>query len=115
MRRWAQTVLLRDDEVIAEYERLHRNPWPEITQSMEASGIRRAFIYRIGRLLFFFGETDDSAEKFELPPAVLARCNEWGVLMTSWQTPIEGYTPSNPANKWAPMEEIYTFEILSQV
>lgn len=77
---------------------------------MESAGIRRAFIYRVGRLLFMFGETDDDATKIELPPAVQARCNEWGVLMTSWQTPIDGYTPADPDNKWAPMEEIYTFE-----
>jgi L-rhamnose mutarotase len=111
LRRWARVVTLKDDPaVIAEYERLHGEPWPEIAQGMRASGVQRCYIFRRGNLLFFFGETDDAAPKIELPAEVQQRLAEWGVIMTAWQAPIPGYTPDNPDDKWAPMDEIYTFE-----
>ncbi len=63
IRRWARVVTLKDDPaVIAEYERLHGEPWPEIARGMRWAGIRRSYIFRWGTLLFFFGETDESAK-----------------------------------------------------
>ena len=60
MRRFAQTVLLKDDpEIIRQYEAYHANPWPEVIEGTRNCGVLRVFIYRFGRQLFMFMETVD--------------------------------------------------------
>ena len=42
MKRFAQTVLLKDDpEIIRRYEEYHANPWPEVVAGTERCGVRR--------------------------------------------------------------------------
>lgn len=60
MKRYAQTVILKDDpEVIRKYEEYHANPWPETNAGLLNCGIARMYIYRFGRQLFMFMETKD--------------------------------------------------------
>ena len=69
MKRYAQTVLLKDDpEVIRKYEAYHAKPWPETNAGLLKCGIQRMFIYRFGRQLFMFMDTRDDFD--------LARVNE---------------------------------------
>lgn len=114
MKRFAQTVLLRDDpEVIRQYEHYHANPWPEVVAGTCACGIRRVFIYRLGRQLFMFMETDDA---FELERDLARymehpRAQAWDTLMRGFQEPVAD-APSGVT--WALLREVYALECSSE-
>jgi len=110
MKRFAQTVLLKDDpEIIRRYEEYHANPWPEVVAGTERCGIRRVFIYRFGRLLFMFMEAaDDFDMERDMPKYVEhPRAREWDQLMRTFQEPVPG---APPGSTWVPMREIYASE-----
>ncbi|MFK5971818.1 MAG: L-rhamnose mutarotase, partial [Flavobacteriaceae bacterium] len=53
MKKHCLAVDLKDDKaLIAAYEEYHRNVWPEILDSLKASGIQHMDIYRIENRLF---------------------------------------------------------------
>ena len=112
MRRYAQTILLKDDpELIRQYVDYHAHPWPEIAEGMRNSGVQRAYIYRVGLVMFMIVETDEDAKGPGLSEATQARLNEWDVLMQGFQEAMPGLPADAPRNgKWTLMEEIYTFE-----
>ena len=59
-RRHCLALDLKDDpDLIAEYERHHREVWPEITRSIRESGIEDMEIYRIGNRLFMVMEVSE--------------------------------------------------------
>ena len=59
-RRHCLALDLKDDpDLIAEYERHHREVWPEITRSIRESGIEGMEIYRIGNRLFMVMEVSE--------------------------------------------------------
>jgi len=110
MKRYAMTVMLKDDpEVIRKYEQHHANPWLEVNEALLKCGVRRMFIYRFGRYLFMFMETVDDfdverdfARYAEDPVA-----KKWDELMASFQEPVAG---APEGAKWVKMEEIYALE-----
>jgi L-rhamnose mutarotase len=110
MKRFAQTVLLKDDpEIIRKYEEYHANPWPEVLDGTRNCGVLRVFIYRFGRQLFMFMETvddfdleHDMAKYMEHPKA-----QEWDTLMASFQEPVPG---APQGSTWVQMKEIFAFE-----
>ena len=52
---------LKDDpEKIDAYIKYHKQVWPEINQSIKASGIQNAEIYHTGNRLFMILEVDDT-------------------------------------------------------
>lgn len=114
MRRYAQTILLKDDpESIRQYIEHHAHPWPEIAEGMRHSGVQRAYIYRVGLVMFMIVEVDDdaAANQPELSAATKARLQEWDVLMRGFQEVMPGLPADAVRNgKWTLMEEIYTFE-----
>ena len=102
--------LRRDPQLIAEYEKWHRDVWPEIKQSIFESGITNMEIWRLEDRLFMIMETTEGfsfAEKAAMDaanPAVL----EWEELMWKYQIAIPG---GRPGEKWRLMTKI--FEICS--
>ena len=60
MKRFAQTVMLKDDpEIIRRYDEYHAHPWPQVVEGTRACGVERLYIYRFGRLLFMYVEVPD--------------------------------------------------------
>jgi len=110
MKRFAQTVLLKDDpEIIRRYEEYHANPWPEVVVGTERCGVRRVFIYRFGRQLFMFMEAADDFDMERDMPKYMEhpRAREWDQLMRTFQEPVPG---APPGSTWVPMREIYASE-----
>jgi L-rhamnose mutarotase len=107
MKRYAQTVLLKDDpEVIRKYEEYHAKPWPETNAGLLKCGIQRMFIYRFGRQLFMFMETRDDFDLARDMPKYMEqpKAKEWDELMRTFQEPV----PGAPANStWVLMKEVY--------
>jgi L-rhamnose mutarotase len=111
MKRFAQTVLLKDDpEIIRRYEEYHPNPFPEVVEGTRKCGVRRIFIYRFGRTLFMFMETADDFDMERDMPKYMEhpKAREWDTLMRTFQEPV----PDAPAGStWVQMKEIYTQEL----
>jgi L-rhamnose mutarotase len=108
MKRYAQTVLLKNDsEIIRRYEEYHAHPWPEVVEGTRRCGVRRTFIYRFGRQLFMFMETDDDFDMERDMPRYMEhpRAKQWDELMRTFQEPVAG---APPGSTWAQMKEIYT-------
>lgn len=107
MKRYCLSLDLRDDpELIAEYERLHRDVWPEIIESIRSSGIENMGIYRFGTRLCMIMETDDSFT-FSAKAASDARnprVMEWEDLMWRFQQAVPG---AEPGEKWVLMDKIF--------
>ena len=107
MKRYALALDLQDDEqLIAEYERLHQAVAPEIQQSIKDSGIIRMDIYRFADRMFMLIEAaddfsfDDKAAADAANPLV----QKWEQLTWKYQKPIPG---SKPGEKWVTMNQIF--------
>ena len=105
------TLELRDDEkLIREYEELHRpdGVWPEVLESISASGILDMQIYREGIRLIMILTVDDSfsfQRKAELDrnnPKVV----EWEQLMLRFQNAGD----NGPEDKWQPVRNIFSLK-----
>jgi L-rhamnose mutarotase len=107
MKRFAMTVLLKDDpKIIQRYEEYHSNPWPEVTEGARGIGVLSTYIYRLGRQLFMFMETVDDFDLERDMPKYMEhpKAQEWDALMRSFQEPV----PSAPEGAtWVTMTEIY--------
>lgn len=106
-RRYCLALDLKNDpDLIGEYERHHREVWPEITRSIRASGIEDMEIYRTGNRLFMVMEVSDD---FSFEAKVQAdranpRVVEWEELMWRFQQPLPW---AEPGEKWIRMERIF--------
>ena len=110
MKRYCLTLDLVDDPVlIAEYERMHDEIWPEIVEAIHAAGISRMEIYRLGTRLCMVMETVDSFS-FEAKAAADARneaVQRWEELMWKYQRAVPG---SKAGEKWRIMERLFVTE-----
>jgi L-rhamnose mutarotase len=110
MKRYAQTVVLKDDpEIIRRYEAYHANPFPETNEGLLRVGIQRMYIYRYLRTLFMFMETRDDFDMAVDMPKYMEhpRAREWDELMTTFQETV----PGAPAGTtWVEMKEVYSLE-----
>jgi L-rhamnose mutarotase len=107
MKRYCLALDLKDDPaLIAEYERWHRNVWPEIEKSIRDAGISNLEIYRVGARMFMIIEASDTFtfEKKAAMDAANAKVQEWETLMWKFQQAIPG---SKPGEKWLLMDKIY--------
>ncbi|MCF3108299.1 L-rhamnose mutarotase [Niabella sp. CC-SYL272] len=109
MKRYCLALDLKDDpELIAEYEQWHlpENSWPEIGDSIRASGIHSMEIYRTGTRLFMIMETSDrfdpgkKAEQDASNPFV----QRWEDLMSRFQQPLPW---AAAGEKWVKMQKIF--------
>lgn len=107
-RRYCLTLDLKNDpQLIAEYRRYHENVWPEVIQSIRASGIMDMEIYLLGKRMFMIIEVD---EKFTFEAKVQADQNnakvqEWERLMWKFQ---QSLPEAKPGEKWLLMERIFS-------
>jgi L-rhamnose mutarotase len=109
-RRFCLTLDLKDDpKLIAEYKRYHERVWPEIVQSIKASGIHDMEIYLLGTRMFMIMEVD---EKFSFEAKGEAdrwnpKVQEWENLMWKFQKALP---QAKPGEKWMLMERIFKLE-----
>ncbi len=95
-----------DPELIAEYEAWHRAVWPEVLESIRASGIANLEIYRAGNRLFMILEAGDdfSLEQKAAADAANPRVQDWEALMWRYQQAVPA---AKPGEKWVLMERIF--------
>ena len=107
MQSYGMTLMLKDDEEIAErYRRYHRVVWPEVIVRLREVGIVEMRIYLLGRRLFMCMEAVDGfAPERDFPKlADDPRYREWDELMRGLQQPA----PEAKAGEWwASMEEVF--------
>lgn len=98
--------LKKDAQLIAEYEALHREVWPEVMANIRAAGIRSLEIYRVEDRLFMIldGDEDFSFEKKNAMDAANERVQEWEKLMWRYQQAIPS---AKPGEKWVLMNKIF--------
>ncbi|MFC3196906.1 L-rhamnose mutarotase [Parapedobacter deserti] len=107
MRRYVLTLDLKDDvSLIAEYEQWHREVWPEVEQSILASGIRRMEIYRFSNRLVMILDADEqfSFERKAMVDEANPHVQEWERLMWKYQQPVPG---AKQGEKWTIMNKIF--------
>jgi L-rhamnose mutarotase len=101
---------LKDDpKLIAEYKRLHKRIWPEITASIKGSGISDMEIYLLGTRMFMVMEVN---KRFSFARKAKAdrqnpKVQEWENLMWRFQKALP---EARPGEKWLPMERIFKLE-----
>jgi len=109
-RRYCLTLDLKDDpQLIAEYKRYHRKIWPEITESIRASGIEDLEIYLLGTRMFMILEANDSFsfEKKAASDRANPKVQEWEALMWRFQRALP---EAALGEKWLRMERIFKLE-----
>ena len=102
---------LKDDPaLIAEYEKYHREVWPEVSAHLARHGVVAMTIHRLGTRMVMIMTTDDAvfdAARFAettMKDPVMA---EWETLMWKFQAP----TPWTPkGEKWTAMEKIFDWK-----
>jgi len=108
MKRFCLALDLKNDEaLIAEYEAWHRNVWPEILESIKASGIEQMEIHRVSNRLFMVMEVNDnfSFEKKAAGDASNEKVQQWEALMWKYQQALPS---AKPGEKWVLMEKIFS-------
>jgi L-rhamnose mutarotase len=98
--------MIPDDQLIAEYEEMHRKVWPEIIESITSAGIENMEIYRTGNRLFMIMEVNDtfSFDRKSAMDAGNEKVQEWEALMWKYQQAIPG---AKPGEKWIMMDKIF--------
>ncbi|MET0497332.1 MAG: L-rhamnose mutarotase [Steroidobacteraceae bacterium] len=109
MQRMCFAVDLRDDaQAIESYKRWHApgGPPPGVTRSLRDAGIAVLEIYLCGNRLFMIMEVEPhySAAAKARSDATNADVQAWNELMGTLQQSL----PWAPAEKWLPMQRIYT-------
>lgn len=106
--RYCLALDLKDDPaLIEEYEKYHRQVWPEIIQSIRGAGIKELDLYRSGNRLFMIMETepDFSFEKKAALDAANPKVQEWETLMWNYQ---QALPLARPGEKWLLMTKIFS-------
>lgn len=106
--RHALALDLKDDpQLIDEYERHHREVWPEVIAHLRRHGVIGMEIFRLGTRLFMLLDTDDAiydAGRLAVAGRDTPRIREWEDLM--WR--FQAATPwTAPGDKWTPMTRLF--------
>ena len=108
-RRYCLTLDLKGDPaLIAEYRRQHEAVWPEVLDSLRASGIVHAEIYLRGTRMVMVLDVAPgfSFEAKTVADAANPIVQRWETLMWTYQQALPG-TPMG--EKWQLMERIWEF------
>jgi L-rhamnose mutarotase len=99
--------LKNDPALIVEYEKYHKDVWPDIIASIKNSGIDQMEIYRAGNRLFMIMETNASfsLEKKKQADAANPIVQKWETLMSKFQQPLPYATQGE---KWMLMDKIFS-------
>jgi L-rhamnose mutarotase len=106
--RYCLALDLRDDPaVFAEYDRYHRDVWPEVLAHLRASGVVDMTIWRRYDRLVMLIETEPGfrIEDLGVGRGAHPRVREWEVLMGRLQRALPG-APSLRA-AWLPMDPVF--------
>jgi len=109
-RRHCLALDLKDDAgLIAEYERYHERIWPEITKSIQDSGIEHMEIYRLGNRLFMIMDVNEgfSFEGKAQADRANPKVQEWERLMWKFQ---QALPTARPGEKWLLMKKIFDLQ-----
>jgi L-rhamnose mutarotase len=101
--------LVEDDALILEYEKHHRQVWPEVLSHLRNSGILMLDIYRLGNRLFMIMEVSPEFNPNFFSKSICdnAVVNRWEELMWHYQR----RTPWTKMNeKWTLMEPIFSLK-----
>ena len=108
MTRYCLALDLKDDEaLIAEYEKMHREVWPEIISSIKNADIENLEIYKTGNRLFMILEagTSFSFEKKSAMDVANETVQKWEELMWKYQ---QALPTAKPGEKWKLMDKIFS-------
>ncbi|WP_028295272.1 L-rhamnose mutarotase [Olivibacter sitiensis] len=107
MKKYALALDLKaDEQLIREYDEYHRRVWPEIRESIIASGVQSMEIYRVSNRLFMIMEVNDDftfEHKAEMD-AQNPKVQEWEALMWKYQQALPS---ARQGEKWQLMERIF--------
>jgi L-rhamnose mutarotase len=109
-KRFCLTLDLKNDpQLIAEYKRHHQRVWPEVIQSLKASGIEGLEIHLLGTRMFMIMDVTDgfSFEAKAQADQQNPKVQEWEQLMWKFQQTLP---QARPGEKWLLMERIFTLE-----
>lgn len=106
--RYCLALDLKDDpQLIAAYDEYHQSVWPEIIESIKASGIIALEIYRVANRLFMIMETN-AHFSFEQK----AKQDEHNDIVQQWEKTMWEYQQAlpiaKPGEKWLLMQKIFT-------
>ena len=106
--RYCLALDLKDDpQLIAAYDEYHQSVWPEIIESIKASGIIALEIYRVANRLFMIMETNADFS-FEQK----AKMDEANDIVQQWEKTMWEYQQAlpiaKPGEKWIMMQKIFT-------
>ena len=110
MQRFCLALDLKDDpKLISEYEKQHKNIWPEIKKSIKDAGVEQMEIFRAGNRMFMIIEVDDtfSFEKKEAMDRANEKVQEWEKLMWKYQQALPF---AKPGEKWVLMDRMFQLE-----
>ena len=110
--RYCLCLDLKDDtELINEYEKHHRNVWPEVLFNLKNSGILSADIFRWQNRLFMILETNKSFtfENKSRLDQENSKVLEWEELMWKYQQKLPGV---KDGSKWQQMNKIFSVDFL---
>ncbi|WP_343330542.1 L-rhamnose mutarotase [Polaribacter staleyi] len=101
--------LVDDAKLISEYKKYHEKIWPEITQSIETTGIENLDIYLAGNRLFMIMEVNDtfSFEKKTAMDLANPKVQEWENQMWKYQQKLPF---AKEGEKWILMDQIYNLK-----
>lgn len=111
MIRYCLALDLKDDpNLIAEYEKYHKNVWPEIIESITRSGIEVLDIYRTGNRMFMIIEANDdfSFAKKATMDSANPKVQEWEALMWKFQQALPS---AKRGEKWILMDKIFELPV----
>lgn len=107
VKRYVLACDLKDEvELINEYIQQHKNLWPEILESIKASGIENMEIYNVGNRLVMILEVNASFS-FEAKAQADAnnpKVQEWENLMWQYQQKLP---IANNGEKWMLLDSIF--------
>ena len=102
-KRYCLTLDLKNDpDLIAEYKKHHEKIWPEVYESIKASGIVEMEIYLYGNRLFMIMETDEnfSFEKKRSLMQKIQKLRNGKTLMWKLSAPVPGQYPEKNGKLW---------------
>ncbi|MEE9354996.1 MAG: L-rhamnose mutarotase [Methylococcaceae bacterium] len=100
--------LVDEPDMIQTYENYHKpgNVWPEIIESIRASGIENMEIYRVQNRLFMIMTVSEKFDKNSRAhlDTQSSKVQEWEDLMSRFQLPLPGL---QEGVKWVEMTSIF--------
>jgi L-rhamnose mutarotase len=111
MLRQVLAIDLKDDSVVATYREHHQRVWPEVLESLRASGVLDVQIYLLGRRVVMIANLEDGADlrrAFATRIASHPRVAEWERLMMSLQQPAPG---AAEGEWWTAMEPVFEYRV----